>query len=141
MKAILQSDAIDAIVDFVVGGSGHRWPEASEADVVVVVDSLNELEDVPDLSKLVKLPLGDHETVLTLLERNCERNPKAAQLHKEYAERGTNLNLSDGMAQDPRIGELAIDDAAASGRLEEVFREVLIRLLERCNGKLAPVDV
>ena len=86
--------ARQAVVDFVVGGTPHLWLTASPADVVVGVDSLNELQGVLDRPTLLKVPLGENETVLTLLDRNRQRTGEASLLYEEYSKRyGTTQSL------------------------------------------------
>jgi hypothetical protein len=129
-----------AIVEFVVGGSGRAYVPASTADVCVVVDSQDELQGLPDLPNIVSIPLGDHETVLTLLERASASDAEAAVLLAEYRLR-PNVYLSAGMAQDPRLGACAVRDAAHRGQLEPSFQEILVRLLEATNGQLSLVVI
>src|SRR5438046_635520 len=88
-------------VDFVVGGAFHEYTVASRADVVVAIDSSKELTRLPDLPHLIKVPLGERDTVLSLLERLQEASPNAQALLEEYRHR-LNVHLASGMAQDPR---------------------------------------
>ena len=129
-----------AFVEFVVGGSGHMYVRASKADVCVVVDSQDELLRIPDLPHVIKIPLGDHETVLTLLDRARAFDSEAEALYEEYKEL-PNVHLSSGMAQDPRLGACAIRDLAHSGLLDQYFHQIFVRLLKTANGQLSLVVI
>ena len=131
-----------AVVEFVVGGCAHSFVAASDADVVVVVDSQDETSRVPDLPNIIKVPLGDHETVLMLLERLAPGSREAAAVAEEYHDhRRPNVDLSSGMAQDPRLGAFAVRDVASRGELEKIFEQVRIRLLEATNGRMPMIEV
>ena len=128
------------IVDFIVGGGWQYYLSASQADVIALVDSLDEVQGVPDSPRLLKLPLGGDDTVLSLLERVCAAHPEMQPLLDEYRQ-GQNIHLTSGMAQDPRLGGCAILDLDDRGDLEHVFWEVFTRLLEAGNGQLDLVIV
>lgn len=128
------------VVLFVTGGGFQAAVPASLADVCVVVDSRDELLKVPDLGNVIKIPLGDHETVLTLLERARALDAEAAELYTEY-QKLPNVYLSAGMAQDPRLGACAMRDLAQSGQLHQYFADILVRVLEAANGQLSVVVI
>jgi hypothetical protein len=122
-------------VDFISGGAMQAYASASRADVIVLIDSLEELESVPDAPRLIKVPMGGEDTVLSLLERLCVVHPGIQPLLDEYRQ-GTNLHLGSGMAQDPRLGACAIQDFDDRGELSQLFEEIFTRVLEAGNGKL-----
>lgn len=135
-----KDDRRKVTVVFLAGGGFHGATPALGADVIVVVDALDELARVPDLPKVIKVPVGDHETVLTLLERLQADCPEVRPLLAEYRRR-PGVYLSSGMAQDPRLGRWAVEDLRRSGELDKVFNEVLIRLLEAANGQISLIEV
>ena len=109
-------------VMFAVGGAWQRAVQASKADVVVVFDSWEEVKRVPDAPHLMKVPLGDQDTVQSMLERLQGFAPESwTPLHEEYKAK-PNVFLGAGMAQDPRIGTAAIWDLASQERPTENVR-------------------
>jgi len=129
-----------ATVDFVVGGCAQAFIAASKADIIVAVDASRELMRVADLPHVIKLPLGDRDTVLTLLERVAQHQPEAQAVLDEYRQVPI-VHLSDGMAQDWRLGRLAIWDLWHRGELDAVFAQILHRAMEVTNGYLEVVEV
>ncbi len=101
--------------------------------------AFDELARVPARDTLIKLPVGDHETLQTLLER-VAGDSLAAALAAEYEGR-PNILLSKGMAQDPRIGALLARDLVRRGELEGVARRVMTLLMISANGTLSHVEV
>lgn len=122
-----------------VGGTAQRYARATDADVIVMVDSVDELGRVPQRDALIKVPVGDHETIQTLLERTAG-DALAEVLATEYRDR-PNILLSKGMAQDPRIGALAARDLIRRGELEAVARQMMTALMVAANGTLSHVEV
>lgn len=121
-------------VEFIVGGAMQAYATASTADVIVPIDSREEVEQIPDMPNLVKVPLGRQDTVLSLLERLREAGLEVDELLAEY--RQHNVYLGSGMAQDPRLGACAIQDLALRGELAQLFGQVFVRVLEACNAQL-----
>src|SRR5437879_5199428 len=122
------------VVEFIVGGAWQAYAMASDADVVVLIDSREEVAQIPDLPKLIKVPLGAEDTVLTLLERLQDTTPAARALLAEYRQRPT-VHLGGGMAQDPRLGTCAIHDLALCGELDRLFYQIFFtHVLEAANG-------
>jgi len=122
-------------VEFIVGGAWPTYAMASKADVIVLIDSREEVEQVPDAPRLIKVALGGQDTVLSLLERLQEAKPEIGALLTEYLQR-CNVYLGAGMAQDPRLGACAIQDLALRGELTPLFDRIFIRVLEAANGEL-----
>jgi hypothetical protein len=52
-------------VNFIVGGGMQAYAMASRADVIVLVDSQEEVVGVPDAPRLIKMPLGGEDTALS----------------------------------------------------------------------------
>lgn len=123
------------VVEFIVGGAWQKYALVSDANVVVLMDSREEVAQLPDLPQLIKVPLGAEDTVLSLLERLQETEPAARALLEEYRQRPT-VYLGAGMAQDPRLGACAVQDLAARGELARLFQRVFTRVLEAANGQL-----
>ena len=113
----------------------QAYAPASRADVTVLIDSVEEVEGVPDDPRLIKVPLGGQDTVLSLLERLCAVHPEMQPLLDEYHRR-PNVHLASGMAQDPRLGDCAIQDLDDRGELTRLFGEIFTRVLEAGNGQL-----
>ena len=122
------------VVEFNVGGAVQPYAIASTADVIVPIDSREEVEQIPDMPNLIKVPLGGQDTVLSLLERLRGTQPEVDDLLAEY--RQHNVHLGSGMAQDPRLGACAIQDLDLRGELAQLFDQVLIRVREACNAQL-----
>jgi len=122
-------------VDSISGGAMQAYATASRADIIVLIDSLEEVESVPDAPRLIKVPLGGQDTVLTLLERLHAVHPEMQPLLDEYRQRH-NVHLGSGMAQDPRLGACAIQDLDDRGELTLHFGEIFTRVLEAGNGQL-----
>jgi hypothetical protein len=104
----------------------------------VLIDSLEEVECVPDAPRLIKVPLGGQDTVLSLLERLQAAHPEKPEIQAlldEYRQ-GHNIHLGSGMAQDPRLGACAIQDFDDRGELTQLFEEIFTRVLEAGNAKL-----
>src|SRR2546425_12774672 len=112
-------------VEFIVGGAWQPYALASKAEVVVLIDSREEVEQVPDAPRLIKVALGGQDTVLSLLERLREAKPEIEALLTEYRQR-SNVYLGAGMAQDPRLGTCAIQDLAVRGELTQLFDQVFV---------------
>ena len=136
-----------AVVEFIVGGAFHARAQNSSPSVTVIVDSWQELNRIPDLPHLVKIALGRGDTVLALLERLRENAPESSDilehvlvLLEEYRQK-PNVYLAHGMAADGRIGRLAVLDLFFRGKLESVFHEIYIRLMEGSNGRLHQVEI
>lgn len=58
-----------AVIDFIEGGSPQIYTAASNAEAVVMVGPLAEASWVPNLPNVIKVPLGNNETVISLVER------------------------------------------------------------------------
>jgi len=104
------------VVEFIVGGAWQTYAIASKAEVVVLIDSRKEVEQVPDAPRLIKVALGGQDTVLSLLERLQGTKPEIGALLAEYRQRPS-VYLGAGMAQDPRLGACAIQGLALRGEL------------------------
>jgi hypothetical protein len=128
-----------ATVIVAAGGTGHAWALGAAADVTVMVDSVDELAGIPHRANLIKVPVGDHETLQTLIGRMA--GDELAERLSAYYQGRPNILLSKGMAQDPRIGELVIRDLARSGRLAAVATEVMKQVMVAANGALAHVEL
>ncbi|MGH9837480.1 MAG: hypothetical protein ACREEM_01705 [Blastocatellia bacterium] len=129
-----------ATVDFVVGGCPQYFIAASKANIIVVVDAGRELTRVADLPHIIKLPLGDQDTVLTLLERVSQHQPEAQAVLDEYR-KAPNVHVAHGMAQDWRLGRLAISDLWRRGELDAIFAQILNRAMEVTGGYLETIEV
>src|SRR5262249_36781332 len=123
------------VVEFIVGGAWQKYALASDAHVVVLLDSREEVAQIPDLPHLIKVPLGAEDTVVSLLGRLQGTVRAARALVAEYRQR-PNVHLGAGMAQDPRLGACAVQDLAARGELARWFQDVFTRVLEAANGQL-----
>ncbi len=128
------------VIEIAVGGSGLAAVRASNAHVILAIDASSELQQAPDMPNLIKVACGEQDTVLTLLERSQDKCPEARALLEEY-HKVPNVHLSDGMAQDPRLGRLAVKDLWLRGELDPVFEEILKRMLEVTNGQLELIEV
>jgi hypothetical protein len=128
-----------ATVIVAVGGTPQRYARVADADVTVMVDSVDELGRVPQRDTLIKVPVGDHETLQTLLGR-MGGDPLAEALATEYCDR-PNILLSKGMAQDPRIGAVVARDLMRRGELEAVARQTMTLLMVAANGALSHVEI
>jgi hypothetical protein len=67
-------------VDLISGGAMQAYSTASRADVIVLIDGLEEVESVPDAPRLIKVPLGGEDTVLSLLKCLCAVHPEMQAL-------------------------------------------------------------
>lgn len=123
------------VTDIIVGGAYQAYAMASNADVVMVIDSRDAIARLPELPRLIKIPLGEQDTVLSLLERLQDTLPDARDLLETYRQR--NVHLASGMAQDPEIGKCVIQDLKRSGELDTIFDQLFKRILEASNGTLA----
>lgn len=128
-----------ATVIVAVGGTPQTYARVAEADVTVMVDSVDELARVPARDTLIKVPAGDLETLQTLVER-MSGDDLAGAIAGGYRGR-PNILLSKGMAQDPRIGELVVRDLVRSGKMEAVARQAMNLVMVAANGALSHVEV
>lgn len=120
------------------GGSFPKYAVAAKVDVAIVIDALKQLDLLPNHKEIYKIPLGKpNDTALSILERvtNQYNDPDAAQLLQEYNTR-PNINISDGMAADPRLSKIALKDLAYNGTLEEHFNQIYTRIQVARNGQL-----
>jgi hypothetical protein len=127
-------------VDVICGGAFKDFAPASNADAILAVDAREEIDLLPELRNLIKIPLGENDTILSMLERLGPSLPEAKELYEKYRDL-PNAHLAAGMAQDPALGKLAIKDFELKGDLHLVFRDVLNRLLEASNGRMKLVRV
>jgi hypothetical protein len=123
------------VVEFILGGALQKYILASEAEVIVLLNGREEVEKIPDVPHLLKVPLGEQGTVLSWLEGLHNTWSEVGFLLTEYRQH-SNVHLGSAMARDPRLVACAITELAIRGELTLLFDHIFLRVLEAANGQL-----